>query len=91
MVSSKVLTTLMEKAFGNIVGKGENAGNQHFLLFLQCFMSYPKRAYFFPEAHSICCLRMVSTLTCLEFCRGVKGYPKVKQTADEKINLTQKL
>ena len=22
---------------GNIVGKGENAGNQHFLLFLQCF------------------------------------------------------
>ena len=21
----------------NIVGKGENAGNQHFLLFLQCF------------------------------------------------------
>ena len=21
---------------GNIVGKGENAGNQHFLLFLQC-------------------------------------------------------
>ena len=22
---------------GNIVGKGENAGNQHFLLFPQCF------------------------------------------------------
>ena len=26
-----------KKAFENIVGKGENAGNQHFLLFLQCF------------------------------------------------------
>ena len=27
---------------GNIVGKGENAGYQHFLLFLQCF----QKAYF---------------------------------------------
>ena len=26
----------------NIVGKGENAGNQHFLLFPQCF----QKAYF---------------------------------------------
>ena len=25
------------RAFENIVGKGENAGNQHFLLFPQCF------------------------------------------------------
>ena len=24
----------------NIVGKGENAGNQHFLLFPQCFLPY---------------------------------------------------
>ena len=27
-----------EKAFENIVGKGENAGNQHFLLFPQSFL-----------------------------------------------------
>ena len=27
-----------KKAFENIVGKGENAGNQHFLLFPQCFL-----------------------------------------------------
>ena len=27
--------------FENIVGKGENAGNQHFLLFPQCFLSIP--------------------------------------------------
>ena len=26
------------ESFENIVGKGENAGNQHFLLFLQCFL-----------------------------------------------------
>ena len=31
---------LEEKAFENIVGKEENAGNQHFLLFPQCFLSY---------------------------------------------------
>ena len=28
-----------EKPFENIVGKGENAGNQHFLLFLTMFSS----------------------------------------------------
>ena len=28
------------KAFENIVGKGENAGDQHFLLFPQCFRLY---------------------------------------------------
>ena len=29
-----------QKATENIVGKGENAGNQHFLHFSQCFLSY---------------------------------------------------
>ena len=32
--------TLRERAFENILGNGENARNQHFLLFLQCFPSY---------------------------------------------------
>ena len=32
-----------EKAFENIVGKEENAGNQHFLLFPQCFLSHPEQ------------------------------------------------
>ena len=27
----------MKETFESILGKGENAGNQHFLLFLQCF------------------------------------------------------
>ena len=38
-----LLTTLSKKSFENIVGKGENAGNQHFLLFPPCFQSYPKK------------------------------------------------
>ena len=31
-------TSPRKKPFENIVGKGENAGNQHFLLFPQCFL-----------------------------------------------------
>ena len=37
---SQVLTTPRKKLFQNSVGKGENAGNQHFLLFRQCFLLY---------------------------------------------------
>ena len=34
---SRLLTTPL-RTLENIVGKGENAGNQHFLLFSQCFL-----------------------------------------------------
>ena len=37
-MQEKVLTTLKKMAFKNIAGKGENAGNQHFLLFPLCFI-----------------------------------------------------
>ena len=37
------LTTLGKATFENIVGKGENAGYQHFLLFPQCFLPYKKK------------------------------------------------
>ena len=33
---------LSKNPFQNIVGKGENAGNQHFLLFPQCFLPYQR-------------------------------------------------
>ena len=32
-----------KKSFENNVGKVENAGNQHFLLFPQCFLPFPKQ------------------------------------------------
>ena len=38
-----VLTTFLKKAFENIVGKGENAGHQHFFLFPLCFLFYQKQ------------------------------------------------
>ena len=43
--SGELMTPNLKFVFGrveNIVGQGENAGNQHFLLFLQCF---PKTSY----------------------------------------------
>ena len=36
-----------EKPFQNIVGKGENAGNQHFSFFPQCFLSYERQIHYF--------------------------------------------
>ena len=42
-VWSKGLTTLEKKPFENIVGKGEYAGNKHFLLFPHCFLGSQKK------------------------------------------------
>ena len=44
---SRILTTLKQRAFENIVGKEENAGNQHFLLFPQCFQLYQRKKSLF--------------------------------------------
>ena len=33
----------LKKKFGNIVGKGENAGNQHFLIFPLRFLPFPNK------------------------------------------------
>ena len=48
-----------EKPFENIEGKGENAGNQHFLLFPQCFLPLLKQIPIF-QPHSTCCLQVFS-------------------------------
>ena len=37
---SRLKTTLSKKPFKNIEEKGENASNQHFLLFPQCLQLY---------------------------------------------------
>ena len=41
----RLSTTVKKNLFENIVGKGENAGNQHFLLFPQCFLSFPNHGF----------------------------------------------
>ena len=55
---SRLLIPLERKAFENIVGKGENAGNQHFLLFPQCFLLLPTPNSIF-ESQLFCQLQML--------------------------------
>ena len=68
------LTTLKKKSFENTVGKGENVGNQHFLLFPQCFLPFPKQISIFLS-HLFCHLQelMLSASTSLKFCHLVKS------------------
>ena len=39
---SQLLMALYKTPIENIMGKGENAGDQHFLLFPQCFLLYQR-------------------------------------------------
>ena len=57
---SQLLSARSKKAFKNIVGKGDNAGNKHFLLFLQCFPPFPNQIPIF-DSDLYCCLQMLST------------------------------
>ena len=54
------LWPLRKKPFENTVRKGENAGNQHFLLFSQCFLPYWRKISQF-EPHWNCRLQMLLT------------------------------
>ena len=55
---SRLLTPLEKKAFENIMGKGENAGNQHFLFFPQCFLPFPTQISIF-KSKLFCSLQML--------------------------------
>ena len=59
------LPTPKKKAFENIVGKGDNTGKQHFVLFPQCFLLVRRQISFF-ESHLFCCLQMLSIWTSLK-------------------------
>ena len=48
-----------KRTFENIVGKREDAGDQHFLLFLQCFLLIPKHISSFQQ-HLFCYLQLLS-------------------------------
>ena len=48
--------TLGKKPLEKIVGKGENAGNQHFLLFPQCFLPLENQvSIFFCYIYFVVC------------------------------------
>ena len=48
------------------MGKGENAGNQHFLLFPQCFLPFQEQISIL-ESHLFCRLQILSIWTSLKF------------------------
>ena len=63
----------MEKAFVNIVGKGENAVEQHFLLCLRCFPSYPmSKSPLMPLF--IYCLQVLLIWSSFVICYRVTGW-----------------
>ena len=67
----RLLTTLTNWCFEHIMGKGENAGNQYFLLFPQCFLPYQRLKLSF-KVLLFCCLCIFSIWTGLRFCHLVK-------------------
>ena len=69
---SRLLTPMEKKPFENIVRKGENAGNQHFLLFSQCFLPVPRKISVL-KLHLFCCLQMLSIWTSLKICHMIKS------------------
>ena len=48
--------TLRKEAFENILGEGENASNQHFLLYPKYFLPFPQKISNF-ESHLFCRLQ----------------------------------
>ena len=65
------LNNLEKEDLENIVGKGENAGNQYFLFFPQCFLPFQKQISIF-WSHSFWRLQMFPFWTSLKYCRLVK-------------------
>ena len=61
-----------EEGLENTVGKGENAGYQHFLLFPQCFLRIKERNYHFNSIYFVVC-KLISIWTSLKFCCLVKS------------------
>ena len=59
----QVLMTMRDKAFENFVGKGGNAFNQHFLLFLHTFYIFMKETHNLNNIQFVTCLIKYSLLT----------------------------
>ena len=55
LFGQELTTTLKKKAFENIVGKGENAGNQHFPLFQECFLPVPRQISILSHIYFVVC------------------------------------
>ena len=63
---------LMKEAFKNIVRKGDNAGDQYFLLFQQCFLPYQIHKSPFQQ-HLILVCKCFQFCSVNKLCHVVKG------------------
>ena len=79
---SLVVRTLKQRALENFVRKGENAGNQHFLLFPQCFPAYqdmftsslyPRKTNVFRSIQESACLSVRPSVYKITFCQNTGG------------------
>ena len=64
-------TPEQKQHFENILGNGENTGNPHFLLYLQCFLPAPKQF----QAYSLIYFVWIG----LKFCGLIRSSTKRKQ------------
>ena len=80
---SRLLKTQYKKPFENMVRKGENAGNQHFLLFPQCFLPFPEQISIFSVAF------ILSSATAFNF-EWSKIFSFVKELNDPFENIVEK-
>ena len=88
---SRDLTTLRKKPFEK-VGKEENAGNQHFLLFLQCFLPYQRQISSYNPFNLL--TGNAFNLEQSEICSSIKVlwllFPRPNfQTSSKKLNLSR--
>ena len=47
--------TLRKRPFENIVGKGDNVGNQDFRIFPKCFLSYQRQNHHLSDIYVVVC------------------------------------
>ena len=88
-------TILSEKFFENMVGKGENGGNKHFLVFSQSFLLFTQQIsnfqspLFLAFAHAFN-LDHSKPFNSLPH-NKILDWSKLKAFADDKLNATEKL
>ena len=70
--TTSTFNTSGKKALENIAGKGENAGNQLFLLFPQFFLPFQAWISIF-ESQLFCCLQILWIWTSVKFCHLEKS------------------
>ena len=68
-----------EKHFENIMGRGENAGHQHFLIFPYVFYVFREKEKSPFQQHLFCRLQMLSIWPSLKFYLLVKSQPFLEQ------------